>query len=97
MQEKLGQSSWKPVNLYFLHQVLYKTAERLKHHLRKKKRFCIHVLAYSTIEILQNKLAKLEGAETCWAASTGMAAVFTIFMSYLKKGDRVVTRKSSVW
>ena len=47
-----------------------------------------------TIEILQNKLAKLEGAEACWATSTGMAAVFTIFMSYLKKGDRVVAGRA---
>ena len=47
-----------------------------------------------TIEILQNKLAEIEGAETCWATSTGMSAVFTIFMSYLKKGDRVVAGRA---
>ena len=30
----------------------------------------------------------------CWATSTGMAALFTIFMSYLKKGDRVVPARA---
>ena len=38
-----------------------------------------------TIEMFQKKLAEIEGAEVCWATSTGMSAVFTIFMSYLKK------------
>ena len=36
-------------------------------------------------------MALLEDAEDCWVTSTGMAALFTIFMSYLKKGDRVVS------
>ena len=48
-----------------------------------------------TIEIFQKKkMALLEGAEECWATSSGMSSLFTIFMSYLKKGDQVVSSKA---
>ena len=47
-----------------------------------------------TVNMLQDKLADIEGAEVCWCTSTGMAAVFTIFMSFLKKGDRVVAGRA---
>ena len=47
-----------------------------------------------TVQMLQDKLADIEGAEVCWCTSTGMAAVFTIFMSFLKKGDRVVAGRA---
>ena len=39
-------------------------------------------------------MALMEEAEECWGTSTGMAALFTIFMSYLKSGDRVVSSKA---
>ena len=47
-----------------------------------------------TVEAFQKKMALLEEAEECWATSTGMAALFTIFMSFLKSGDRVVSSKA---
>ena len=47
-----------------------------------------------TVEMLQRKLADIEGAEECWATASGMSAVFTIFMSYLKKGDRIVASRA---
>ena len=50
-----------------------------------------------TVHMLQDKLADIEGAEVCWCTSTGMAAVFTIFMSFLKKGDRVVAEWIGKW
>ena len=33
----------------------------------------------------EKRMAKLEGAEECWATSSGMSALFTILMSTLKK------------
>ena len=47
-----------------------------------------------TVEAFQKKMAILEEAEECWGTATGMAALFTIFMSYLKAGDRVVSSKA---
>ena len=47
-----------------------------------------------TIETFEKKMAELEGAESCLATSTGMSAVFSIFMSQLKSGDRLVSSKA---
>lgn len=41
-----------------------------------------------------NKVCLLEGAEAGFATSTGMAAIFTTFMSILKAGDHVVSCSS---
>ena len=37
-------------------------------------------------------MAELEGAESCLATSTGMSAVFSIFMSQLKSGGLVSSK-----
>tara|TARA_B100000900_G_C20558914_1_gene708015 strand:+ start:330 stop:1517 length:1188 start_codon:yes stop_codon:yes gene_type:complete len=73
----------------------YKTAQEAEMAFKEeKKRFMYSRFGNPTVEILQNRLAGIEGAEVCWATSTGMSAVFTIFMSYLKKGDRVVAGRA---
>ena len=41
-----------------------------------------------------NKVCLLEGAEAGFATATGMAAIFTTFMSILKSGDHVVSCSS---
>ena len=41
-----------------------------------------------------NKVCLLEGAEAGFATATGMAAIFTTFMSLLKSGDHVVSCSS---
>ena len=56
----------------------------------KKKRFIYSRYGNPTISVFEERLASIEGAEKCWATSSGMSALFTILMSYLKKGDRVV-------
>ena len=74
---------------------VYKTAEEAEKAFKeKKKRFMYSRFGNPSIESFQNKLALLEGAEACWATSTGMSAVFTIFMSQLNAGDRVVSSKA---
>ena len=60
----------------------------------RKKRFMYSRFGNPTVTMLQDKLADIEGAEVCWCTSTGMAAVFTIFMSFLKKGDRIVSGRA---
>ena len=81
--------------LFLTSGFIYKTAEEAEEAFKeKKKRFLYSRFGNPTIEIFQKKLAQIEGAESCWATSTGMAAVFTIFMSYLKTGDRVVAGRA---
>lgn len=43
-----------------------------------------------TITMLEERLRVLEGAETCRATASGMAAVFAAMACYLESGDRVV-------
>lgn len=46
-----------------------------------------------TLAMLEDRLALLEGAESCIAVGSGMAAVFAALMGILKAGDRVVANK----
>ena len=41
----------------------------------EKKRFMYSRFGNPTVEIFQKRMALLEGAEDCWATSTGMAAL----------------------
>ena len=43
-----------------------------------------------TVRMFQDRLAALEGAESCIATSTGMAAVATLALGLLKSGDHLI-------
>ncbi|HEX3984695.1 MAG TPA: O-succinylhomoserine sulfhydrylase [Acidisoma sp.] len=47
-----------------------------------------------TVQMLESRLALLEGAEACRATATGMAAVSSAMLSHLKTGDRVVASRA---
>lgn len=47
-----------------------------------------------TVQMLESRLAALEGAEACRATPTGMAAVHAALLSHLKAGDRVVAARA---
>ena len=46
-----------------------------------------------TVSMFQERLRTIEGAETCYATSSGMAAVFTSLIALLESGDRVVASR----
>ena len=46
------------------------------------------------VQELIDKVALLENAETGWATSTGMAAIFTTFGALLQAGDHIVSSRS---
>jgi O-succinylhomoserine sulfhydrylase len=46
-----------------------------------------------TVAMFQERLRALEGAEACWATSSGMAAVFWSLAAVLETGDRVVASR----
>ena len=78
--------------LFLTSGFVYESAEEAEKSFKdEQERFMYSRFGNPTVEIFQKKMALLEDAEDCWATSTGMAALFTIFMSYLKKGDRVVS------
>ncbi|HSA89035.1 MAG TPA: O-succinylhomoserine sulfhydrylase [Burkholderiales bacterium] len=43
-----------------------------------------------TVSMLQERLAALEGAESCVATASGMSAILTTAMTHLRSGDHVV-------
>ena len=47
-----------------------------------------------TVDMFEQRLAALEGAEACIATATGMAAITTLAMSVCKAGDHIVTSGS---
>ncbi|MGZ4588721.1 MAG: PLP-dependent transferase, partial [Mycobacteriaceae bacterium] len=47
-----------------------------------------------TVEVFQDRLRLIEGAEACFATASGMSAVFVALAALLKAGDRVVAARS---
>lgn len=47
-----------------------------------------------TVKSFEARLALLEGGEACAATSSGMAAIFSVCMAFLKSGDHVVSSRS---
>ena len=81
--------------LFLTSGFIYESAEEAEKSFKEEKeRFMYSRFGNPTVEAFQKKMALLEEAEECWGTATGMAALFTIFMSYLKVGDRVVSSKA---
>ena len=81
--------------LYLTSGFVYETAEVAEKAFKEEKnRFMYSRFGNPTIEIFQNKLSLLEEAEVCWATASGMSSLFTILMSYLEAGDRVVAGRA---
>src|SRR5678815_4564854 len=47
-----------------------------------------------TVQMFQDRLAALEGAQSCVATASGMSAILTAAMSHLKSGDHIVCSKA---
>ena len=47
-----------------------------------------------TVQMLEERMALLEGAEACLATGTGMSAIFATMACQLKSGDRVVASRA---
>ena len=59
--------------------------------LGKQKGFQYTRYANPTIEMFEQRLALLDGSESCFATASGMAAVFGSMMCQLQAGDHVVS------
>lgn len=44
-----------------------------------------------TVKVVEDKLAQLEGGESCLATSSGMAAILSIVLSTCKAGDEIIS------
>ena len=57
------------------------------------KRYQYSRYANPTVAMFEERLRLIEGAETCTATASGMAAVFAAIMCQVKAGDRVVASR----
>lgn len=97
IQSDLNRSNFNETSeaMFLTSGFIYNSAEEAEDCFKDlKKKFMYSRFSNPTVQIFEKKMAELEGAESCLATSTGMSAVFAIFMSHLKTGDRIVSSRA---
>src|SRR5690606_27171722 len=56
--------------------------------------FIYQRFANPTTQMFEDRLALLEGAETCKATSSGMSAVHTVLLGLLRAGDHLIAGRA---
>ncbi|GAA3701936.1 O-succinylhomoserine sulfhydrylase [Gordonia hankookensis] len=81
--------------LYLTSGYVYESAEAAERAFTgEDDRFVYSRYGNPTVEMFQERLRQLEGAEACFATASGMAAVFVALGALLKAGDRLVAARS---
>ena len=81
--------------LFMTSGFVYKTAEEAEAAFAGDGlRFVYSRYANPTVSMFEERLRLIEGAETCRATASGMAAVFASLACFLKAGDRVVASRA---
>ena len=74
---------------------VFKTAKDAEDHFSgNSSGFIYSRFTNPTVEMFEERLAKLENAESCCATGSGMAAIFLLCLTFLRSGDRVLTTPS---
>jgi O-succinylhomoserine sulfhydrylase len=81
--------------LYLTSGYVYDTAEDAEAAFKGDvERFVYSRYGNPTVQMFEERLRQLEGAEAAFATSSGMAAVFVALAALLGKGDRVVSSRA---
>jgi O-succinylhomoserine sulfhydrylase len=81
--------------LFFNSGYVYKNAEEARDRFAgEQDGYLYSRYGNPTVSMFQDRMALNEGAENCFATSSGMSAVFASLMSYLKSGDEVVSSRA---
>jgi O-succinylhomoserine sulfhydrylase len=81
--------------LFMTSGYVYETAEEAEAAFTgDKPRYVYSRYANPTVAMFQSRLALLEGADHCFATSSGMAAVFAALACQVSAGDRVVAARA---
>ena len=81
--------------LFMTSGYVYGSAEEAEQSFKgERQRYMYSRYANPTVNMFEDRLALLEGAEYCVATATGMAAVFASLACMLKAGDRVVAARA---
>ena len=81
--------------IYATSGFVYQTAEDAEAAFKNEvDRFIYSRYGNPTVEIFQDRLALIEGAEACRATASGMGAVFASLACQVKAGDRLVASRA---
>ena len=81
--------------LYLTSGYVYESAEEAEAAFNgDADRFVYSRYGNPTVQMLEERMALLEGAEACLATGTGMSAIFATMACQLKTGDRVVASRA---
>lgn len=81
--------------MFLTQSFVYQTAEQAESRFKDEEPgFVYSRFANPTVSMFEERVRLLEGAETCRATATGMAAVTSALMCYLKTGDHVVSSRA---
>jgi O-succinylhomoserine sulfhydrylase len=95
LQIERSQYKEHSVPLYLTSSYKFDDAEEMRALFANEKEGNVYSrYANPNTDELINKMSVLEGAENGWATSSGMAAIFTTFMTFLGSGDHVLSSRS---
>ena len=81
--------------LFFNSGYVYKNAEEARDRFAgEQDGYLYSRYGNPTVSMFQDRMALNEGAENCFATSSGMSAVFASLMRYLESGDEVVSSRA---
>lgn len=95
LQAERSQYKEHSVPLYLTSSYKFDDAEEMRALFANEKEGNVYSrYANPNTDELIDKMAKLEGSENGWATSSGMAAIFTTFLTFLQSGDHVLSSRS---
>ncbi len=92
-EEKLFNAVTPPLFMNSLF-VFDKVEDHLNYDAANKNSFMYTRMSNPTVELVEKKLAAIEGAESCACFASGMAAISTAILHFLKTGDHIITVKN---
>lgn len=95
LQAERSQFKEHSVPLYLTSSYKFDDAEEMRALFANEKEGNVYSrYANPNTSELIDKMSALEGAETGWVTSTGMAAIFTTFATFLGSGDHILSSRS---
>jgi O-succinylhomoserine sulfhydrylase len=80
--------------LYLTQSYVYESAEQAEERFKSEAGFIYSRYANPTVAMFEERMRLLEGAEAARATATGMAAVTSALLCFLKAGDHVVASRA---
>ena len=91
---KTSQEQEHSAAIFLTSSFIFDSAEQAAQRFAKEEQGNVYSrFTNPTVEIFQDKLASLEGAESCLATASGMSAIFATIMALSKAGDHIVASR----